>query len=338
MQDYFYLPEQEQRELLKRAEDDLDISDVAIEKDIWICWLLDKIFSLPVPMAFKGGTSLSRVFNLINRYSEDIDITIDYRKLTGCIDLPQTSRSQLKKISEQLKKELIQYVSTTILPYLEESIAGLDLKHSFKISISDNGEQLKFFYPSMISKNGPQYLRDHILLEFGMRNAIEPCENHVIEPLLSQHGNIKKLFILPQATVDVLSPLRTFWEKATLMHVECHRHRLDKAPDRLSRHWYDLAMLAQSWVAKEALDNRHILESVVEYKKAFFNASYANYDDCLNGQLQLLPQDQYLLGLKRDYESMKSAGFFSETPMPFNEIVTILSDLTVQINQEILPA
>lgn len=295
---FFHLPSNEKITLLTHEAEQLDLSELILEKDVWVCWLLEKIFSLPVQMAFKGGTSLSKVFNLISRFSEDCDITIDYREFNPTIDLAHISRSQLKKISEQLKKQLQSYVSTTVLPHLQECIIRELPRDSFEIQLSDDGEQLRFYYPT-IANNQTNYLRDHVLIEFGMRNCTEPCEEHQITSYIETVSNVTTMF--PKPIINTLSPLRTFWEKVTLIHVECNRDRFIQSPDRLSRHWYDLYMLNHSWVAAQALTHTELLRSVIEYKKAFFNAGYANYDDCLNGHCKLTPSLESLENLKKDF-------------------------------------
>lgn len=137
---------------------------------------------------------------------------------------------------------------------------------------------------------------------------------------------------MPVAEVKVLNPSRTFWEKATLIHVECHRGRLKSATARLSRHWYDLAKLSQSWVGESAVSDRKLLEDVIVHKKAFFNASYANYDLCLDGKFKLVPNDEEIENLKMDYIEMQNAGMFSQKPQPFNELISVLARLELQIN------
>ncbi len=108
--------------------------------------------------------------------------------------------------------------------------------------------------------NSIVYLRDHVLVEFGIRNSTEPCENHQIVPYLIH--SIGSEIIVPKPVINTLSPIRTFWEKVTLIHVECHRERLHQTPERLSRHWYDLYMLSHSHIGVEALERLDILESV----------------------------------------------------------------------------
>ena len=326
---FFHLSTDEKITLLTRAAEQFDFSELIIEKDLWVCWLLEKIFSLPIQMAFKGGTSLSKVFNLINRFSEDCDITIDYRYFNQTIDLGNITRSQLKKVSEQLKRQLQAYVSEVVLPHLQEHVISELPGDVFEIELSDDGEQLRFYYPSLANGHAG-YLRDHVLIEFGIRNCTEPCEKHQITPYLASALNVNIDF--PSPIINTLSPLRTFWEKVTLIHVECNRDRFIKSPDRLSRHWYDLHMLNNSWVAAQALERNDILTSVIEYKKAFFNASYANYDDCLNGNCKLIPSAESLVNVKSDFLMMIDAGMFYQDPPTFDEMIISLTKLQSDIN------
>lgn len=326
---FFHLPTDEKTALFTKAAEQLDLSEVIIEKDLWVCWLLEKIFSLPTKMAFKGGTSLSKVFNLISRFSEDCDITIDYREFTPTIDLAHISRSQLKKISDQLKKQLQTYVSETVLPHIQGCINHELPENAFEVQLSEDGEQLRFYYPT-ITNNQSGYLRDHVLIEFGMRNCTEPCKDHQITPYLEKVSNTDLL--LPKPFINTLSPLRTFWEKVTLIHVECNRDRFIKSPERLSRHWYDLYMLNHSWVVAQALTRIDLLNSVIEYKKAFFNAGYANYDDCLNGHCKLIPSAENLANLKTDFLMMVDAEMFDQDPPSFDAIINSLKKLESDIN------
>ncbi|MGD9109181.1 MAG: nucleotidyl transferase AbiEii/AbiGii toxin family protein [Gammaproteobacteria bacterium] len=317
--------------LIHMAGNKFDVSDMIIEKDFWVCWLLEKLFKLPIKMAFKGGTSLSKVFNLIKRFSEDIDITIDYTNFRQELDLTNTSRSQLKKISNKLKEQLQIYVSETVVPYLHAQLLKIPNTKSFEIVLNDDGERLQFYYPSIVSQQ-LGYLRDHVLIEFGIRNSTEPCEKHDIVTYLGRVVDNENI-ILPKPKIDILSPVRTFWEKATLMHVECHRNRFNKNPERLSRHWYDLFMLYNSDIGKQASSSTDILQSVIEHKKAFFNASYTNYDDCLNGKFNLIPSEINQVNLAKDFNKMIQAGMFYESPPKFDEMVKSLRELETTLNK-----
>lgn len=327
---FFSLSTDEQAALIQQAGVRLDLTDLIIEKDLWVCWLLEQIFALPIHAAFKGGTSLSKVFGLINRFSEDCDITIDYRNFKPDLKLADLNRTQLKKISAELKAQLQSYIAKVVLPYLQEQVAKLFQEETFEIELSEDGEQLRFYYPSLINPLRG-YLRDHVLIEFGVRNSTEPCEKHRVVSYLAQSN--PDPFILPNPVVDALSPIRTFWEKATLIHVECHRNRFSTTPERLSRHWYDLFMLNNAWVGPEALSHLEILKSVIEHKKAFFNASYTHYDDCLSGKFLLVPTGVALENLKQDFKQMLAAGMFHKLPPTFKTIIEGLEQLENRLNR-----
>jgi hypothetical protein len=190
------------------------------------------------------------------------------------------------------------------------------------------GEKLYIYYPSVFSKDSAHYVKDNVLIEFGGSNKTEPNEKHTVKPYLSIEG-----LIFPSAEVSVFSPARTFWEKVTLIHVECHRGRLIGVPDRLSRHWYDLAMLSQSWVKDIALQDRALLDDVLMVKKAFFNASYANYEKCENKNFCLIPNVDETAQLKSDYMKMSDSGMFLNEPVSFYSLIMQLQKLQSEINQ-----
>lgn len=355
---FFTLPPPEQAALIEKSANQLGMPAIIIEKDIWVCWLLEKIFSLPtMQMAFRGGTSLSKVFNVIKRFSEDCDISVDYHNFKPDLDLENISRTQLdKKITPELKNKLKEYISETVLPCLKNEINKSLPKYAFDITLNPNGEELRFYYPSVVSSaflttedgkysttengdylitenNNENYLKDHVFIEFGARNSTEPCEKYQLETYLSSVIDVE--LGLPRPIVNTLSPIRTFFEKLTLIHVECYRDNTKPTPDRYSRHWYDVYMLNSSCVGKEALSHFEILENVVEHKKAFFHYSFMDYDDCLSGKLRLIPNENYLKNLEKDYIQMINAGMFNETPSSFKEIISGLSKLEENINDRL---
>lgn len=325
--EFLKLPRQNQRETLIGAEPATGIKPHFLEKDIWICWILKELFTLPKKMAFKGGTSLSKCYGLIDRFSEDVDVTIDYRELMPNLDLLTESKNSLKNKREKLKEHVNDYVLGTVLPHIEKAFSTQFENERLKYRFVD-GERLYFDYPSVFENNSDAYVKDNVLIEFGGTNKTEPNEEYLVKPYLAFDG-VK----FPEAKVLVYSPLRTFWEKATLMHVECYRGRLSQAPERLSRHWYDLAKLSQSWVKAKALQDRELLDDVLMIKKAFFNASYANYEKCTSKEFRLVPKEDEINQLKADYENMIRAGMFLNESVTFDAIMEELGELQEIINQ-----
>ncbi len=329
---FLQLEAEEQARIYQTLAPLLARSPAVLEKDVWVCWVLQSLFNMPgqLPMAFKGGTSLSKVFGVIARFSEDVDITLDYRGLGSSLNPfdEGLSRTRLARFSDALKAFVRNHVHSVVAPHLQLSLATQFSADTFKLHLSEDGEQLRLHYPTVLEAAG-DYVGSSVLIEFGGRNITEPSEDHRIMPDIASHIAALEF---PCATVRVLSPARTFWEKATLMHVACQRKEFQAGSERLSRHWYDLAMLAEHAQGQKALADKALLADVIRHKKVFFNASYARYEACLEGLFRLVPDEPVLAALRDDYQRMIDAGMFSAKPPAFDVIVERLHALQTQIN------
>lgn len=307
-------------------------SAVILEKDIWLCWVLQALFSMPdsLPMAFKGGTSLSKVYRVVDRFSEDVDVTLDYRAFEDGFDpfADSASRTGIKRFCGRLKASVATYLREIVAPALGDAAERLSADGLHGIRIGEDGETIRFAYPSAVEEVDG-YVRSEVLLELGGRNVIDPNERHTVVPDMAA---LVPEFCYPVADVTVLSPARTFWEKATLIHVECHRRRLADRPERLSRHWYDLIRLATHDVGQAALADRELLADVVRHKKVFFHAGYAHYDRCLDGRLRLVPDDDQLPGLKADYDAMRAAAIVGGDAPKFDALIETIRNLETALN------
>lgn len=330
---FLHLEAQEQSQIYRALAPQLARSPVVLEKDVWVCWALQTLFTMPgrLPMAFEGGTSLSKVFGAIARFSEDVDITLDYRALHGSFDpfAEGVSRNRLKKLSDDLRSFVREHAHGVVVPHFKTMLATEFDADAFRLEVSDDGEQLRVHYPTVLEAPGG-YMGNSVLIEFGGRNITEPNEEHEVRPDIAEHVADLEF---SRSTVTVLSPARTFWEKATLMHVECQREEFRAGTERLSRHWYDLAMLAEQVHGRSAVADRALLEDVVRHKKVFYNASYANYDACLAGQFRLIPEDAALAALRDDFRRMIGAGMFIGEPPAFDAIIDRLRALETAINR-----
>lgn len=321
---FFEESEQSKLDILDAAQEVLGIDRINIEKDFWMCWALEKLFQMPDnQFVFKGGTTLSKVYEIIDRYSEDIDITVNYGKFIPEINFTQISNNQLSKLSDKLKENLEDYLRDEVIPYLKSQYL-IEFNNKLGGFTLHDRENVYFNYPSILDKT--DYKRGFIKIEFGARNTIEPSKIHNINTYIDKVGNTKSNII-----VNVLSPERTFWEKATLIHVGCHGGRLANTPDRLSRHWYDLYKLANSDFIS-ATQSKDILNDVLIIKRAFYNSRYANYDKCAKGELQLIPARADIIGLKTDYQKMIDEDYFFRDPPSFDEIVIGLKELEDVVN------
>jgi hypothetical protein len=215
---FLQLSPEEQTDILQTRAAKLGRRAEHLEKDVWICWVLHGLFGMPgrLPMAFKGGTSLSKVYGAIRRFSEDVDVTVDYKSLDQSIDPfnPKVSRTVRDKYTELLRIKLADHTNNVIRLHFENLLFQLPEKPTSPLKVSKDGEKLFVPYPSRFGKE------ESVLLEFGGRNVIVPNEDHHLRPYIAVE--LPELQF-PEATVQVLSPCRTFWEKATLIHVGCNR-------------------------------------------------------------------------------------------------------------------
>jgi predicted nucleotidyltransferase component of viral defense system len=330
MPDQFLLEEtDERRDVYAVAAAGTDLPPKIIEKDVWLCWTLDVLFSQDgcPQMAFKGGTSLSKVYGVIDRFSEDIDITIALDRDANA-GLP-ASRSAAKRIREQVGAQLKSYLEEVVVPLVSSALVPYVDDPSKCITMLDD-ETVVLDYPSCFDKEGG-YLAERVRMEFGARNRVVPSESHVITPYVTNFVSAEEVE-LPHATVDVLSAARTFWEKATLAHDECNRGQWDRGADRISRHWYDLARLSEHEVGEAALKDRDLLADVVAVKNVHFARSTSHYEDCTTGRIRLVPDQIGVDALRADYAEMANAGMFRAEPPDFDWVMDRVGVLEATIN------
>ena len=298
-----------------------------VEKDFWVCWTLKELFQLPTignHLIFKGGTSLSKVFKIIERFSEDIDISIDRAFLGfGGANDPEAGASNKEKQRriDALKAACQKKISDELQPALESAIKqkiGPGEQWALRQDNDDPDQQtLLFEYPTVFPQETSHYIRRAVKIEMGARSDHWPSEAKSVTPFVAEQ--FPKGFKEPSCAVKVLSAERTFWEKATILHAEFHRPAEKPMPERFSRHYYDFCLLIQKGVADEATKQLDLLERVAKHKELFFKSSWAKYKEAAKGTLHLAPQDYRLQALHADYANMRQM-FFSEPPA-FDEIL-----------------
>lgn len=334
---FLELESTEQKDILETLAQELGRKSNVLEKDIWVCWSLDVLFSNPdsLPMAFKGGTSLSKVFNAIDRFSEDIDITIDYRSLAASREdtfdpfAENASRTAIKKYGERLKDSVTSYAKDFLVPQFQGSIENFSGPSNLTVEFNGKSEEIWLYYDSVVDERD-DYIREGVKIELGGRNKIEPNDCYTVVPDISPHVDLE----FPTARPIVLAAERTFWEKATLIHVECNRPDLRANADRISRHWHDLYLLKNSVVGESAIEDIELLTDVLKIKKTFFRAGYSNYDDCMNGKFRLIPEENCVIELENDYREM-SHMIYSDS-VDFQQILAELRELEETINTSVL--
>ena len=327
------LPSEERRLYIEQAAIKSNISPVVLEKDFWVCWLLGILFKSEFAdsLIFKGGTSLSKVFKAIQRFSEDIDLSLS----PSFLNLPETgaSRNQSNKWMEKAEAACGVAVNDLIRPVLETAVQEVLGKRNlgwfeFLRDYHTKSPILLFHYPSS-QPAGFAYLTRSVKLEFGSLTDQQPIGRHKISPWLADV--FPNAFLDWQCEVVALAIERTFWEKATILHTEYHRPNEKPTPDRFSRHYADTADLAKHPIAINALSQHSLRDQVTKWKSQFFGNSWANYDKAKPGTFHLVPPLLRMASLKRDYQSMRD--MYLDEPASFDDILSSLEDLEKRINQ-----
>lgn len=339
MDDFVKLGAEERRIFFEGTATARNVQAQLIEKDFWVCWTLGEMFRLPAVgehLIFKGGTSLSKVFKVIERFSEDIDVSIDRGFLGfGGANEPEAGASNKEKQRRvgALKAACQQRIAGELQPALEAAIQaklGGGEKWSLGSDVDDPDQQtLVFDYPTSFGPEAAGYVRRAVKIEMGARADHWPCESKTVSPYVAEQ--FPKGFREPQATVKVLSVERTFWEKATILHAEYHRPADKAAPERLSRHYCDFYELIRKAVAASATAQMELLARVAQHKALFFKSSWAKYDEARKGSLRISPPDGRVAALQADYGRMKEM-FFGEPPA-FDEMLQLLKQWEVGFNQ-----
>jgi len=321
------LKEKERSELFSETAVHMSTTNAIVEKDFWVVWTLDKIFNdnrLNNILMFKGGTSLSKVFDLIGRFSEDIDLILDWRLISKGDPLKEhPSKNKQVKFNEEIKEKAKVYIKNELLSIISEVTSPL-----CSCSIEEDGFSINVKYPSAFHDD---YLRPEILLEIGPLASWLPSDSFEIESFASQH--FPQVFERSKCEVNTIVAKRTFWEKATILHHEANRPEDSVMPTRYSRHYYDLAMMAILGVKDEALLDLELLENVVEFKQKFYPRNWAKYEEAIPGTLRLLPPEFRLDSLRKDYKAMENMIF--DKYITFEEIIDILTKLENEINRGI---
>lgn len=315
----------ERKELFEETARRMGVHPVIIEKDFWVVWVLEKLFKdehLSKIFMFKGGTSLSKVFNLIGRFSEDIDLILDWREVTQeDILSSKLSKNKQDKLNKKINEDAKVYIKTNLLPLIGELLSPLcqcDID-------SGNLHNILVTYPASFNDT---YLRPQILLEIGPLASWLPSQSYSICSYAAQ--KFPELFTDGRCLVNAIVAERTFWEKATILHQEANRDRNKPLPMRYSRHYYDLAIMAKSEVKNKALGDLELLKEVVKFKTRFYPASWAKFEDAKPSTFKLLPPDFRLAELQKDYKAMEHMIF--DKTLSFEEIIEILRQLEEDIN------
>ena len=305
-----------------------------LEKDIWVVQTLAALVETPfgAALTFKGGTSLAKAYHAIRRFSEDLDITYDIRAIapdlmtdTDDEAIPAT-RSQERRWTREIRRRLPGWVANQALPSVEINLAEAGLSAELRAE----GDHVFVAYEPLFNDYG--FVRPEVMVEFGARSIGEPREERLCGCDASSYVPD---VAFPSARPFVMLAERTFWEKATAVHVYCQQER--SRGERLSRHWYDLVRLDDRGYAVKALADRDLALSVARHKSMFFRekdtaGNWVDYEAAVSGGLQLVPEGLAYQVLADDYDRMLTDGMLLDDEEQFDDLMERCADIQRRAN------
>ncbi|SRR6266404_8436449 len=332
------LPIDERTTMFQEAANRRGVTVQIIEKDFWVCWTLKQLFEMTdfgPHLLFKGGTSLSKVFNVIERFSEDIDLSFnrDFLGFTGAKDPEQAqSKKQAQRQIDELAEVCRELIAAEFAPRLQSHFVTILGEAGWRIEVDAHDPQsMLFTYPSTAAASSsvvPSYIKPVAKMEMGARSDHWPLGEYAVTPYAAEE--FPEFFDNPNCRVRALEAERTFWEKATILHAEHHRPHESPAPERVSRHYYDVYKLSKSRISEHALSDLALLERVAKHKSIYFASGLAKYQEARPGSLCLVPTQDRIYALKGDYDQMRDM-IFGNVP-GFEDITESLRELEYRIN------
>lgn len=324
----------------EQAAANMATTSVMVEKDFWVCWLLQLLFSdvdLAPHVVFKGGTSLSKVHGVIDRFSEDIDLSLS----PSFVGFDETSldagasRTRRQADMLELQQRCSDRTRGSVAPRLESAISAQLGRRAngapwlrFEVDAVAKSPVLWFDYPGQ-QATGFEYLRRAVKLELGSLTDQQPTGQHTVQPWVA--AQFPAAFVDWHCVVTALELPRTFWEKATILHAEYHRPPGQVMPDHYARHYADMARLLQHPQAQTMLEDHALCARVVAWKAHMFARQWARYDLARPGTFRLTPADKRVASLAKDYADM--APMFLASPPPFDAVLAQLAAAEARLNQ-----
>ena len=312
-EDFLALPVLERQEAFENAAERLETSSANVEKDFWVCFVLDVLYhQLPdghPRLLFRGGTSLSKAFGLIRRFSEDVDLTV-YRGDLGFADqrdptIADISNTKRKALFEELRAACSAYVLGDLKDALAARLGEIAPGCRVVPDEDDITEQtLLVRYSSLYPED--DYVLPQVKLEGGARSALTPSRPRSVAPYIADDLPEHELRV---DGIDTIAPERTFLDKLLVLHgLHCgyrEKDRLPQADSRVSRHYYDFAAISATATGAAALADRALLDDVRGHSMIAFRQAWKRLDEAVPGTIRLAPQPELRAVLEQDYAAMR---------------------------------
>lgn len=327
MKAFIELSKKDKLNIFNQVSERTGLPSSAVEKDWWVTLALNIIFSLPYSkhIIFKGGTSLSKAWNLIERFSEDIDLVIG-RKHFGFEG--QLSKTQIKK----LRKASCSFIGSKFYKDINNALIKLGVT-DYELIVQETKDTdtdplvIELRYTSLTETS--DYLRPRVLIEVGARSLMEPVENKAIISMVSKE--FRELpFAETEITIPVVSPKRTFLEKIFLLHEQFQKDTQFKRVERMSRHLYDLEKLMDTIHGTDALKDIILYDTIVAHRKNFNAIRGINYANHSPQLISILPPEETIKDWEKDYKTMQESMFYGNT-INFGKLIERITELNTRI-------
>ena len=323
---FYHISNQEKEAIFNAIATEKGMTPFSVEKDWWVSRTLDIIFKMDIAkhLVFKGGTSLSKSWKLIHRFSEDIDLAIDKAFFEGYEG--DISKSQIKK----LRKEAGKYSTETFFEELKEAFLNKGFNDlEFKVIEAKDSDQdprvLEIYYPNVIKSNS-DYILPRVQLEISCRSLREPFSEKIVGSLVDEVYQDKP-FVEPLFKVPTVNPERTFLEKLFLLHEEFHRPVDKIRVDRLSRHLYDIYQLSKAGMAESSFKDKELYETIVAHRFKYARVGHVDYNIHNPKTLNPIPVEIVIKAWDEDYSKMKEDMIYEESKPSFDDLIQNLEEL-----------
>ena len=322
---------QERKDIFAYVGASMHIRAEAVEKDWWVTQVLKALFlsEYSKNIVFKGGTSLSKGWNTIERFSEDVDIAIDREFLGFPGVLTKT------QISDKLRRASCSFVRTNLKESVEKGLSDAGIPHGlFSVNVdvtpvtTTDPEKLYVYFESVFDDVISEYVKPRVIIEAGARSMTEPSVPRVISSFVSAIVQNKRV-VDGGFSVRTTPAQRTFLEKVFLLHEEFHKGGSIRT-DRMSRHLYDLEKMMDTEIG-QAINDKELYMSIVEHRRRFIGLKGFDYNTLMPESIDIIPPESVIGDWKKDYTAMQESMIFGDS-LPFEELIARLRVLNERIN------
>ncbi|GHT55634.1 nucleotidyltransferase [Bacteroidia bacterium] len=332
MNEFIKLPDTKKAEYFNNTALTTGLPNIAVEKDWWVTTVLRALFALPYAenFSFKGGTSLSKCWNLIERFSEDIDIAVnrEYLGFSGTLSKTQ--------ISDRLRRAACSFVRETLQSDIAKQLEINDInseQFTVKVNITPvsttDPEIIEVEYKTLFDE--VSYIKHKVVLEVSGRSMSEPVQSVNLQSLIDETFP-KTNFAEKPFAVQAVVPQRTFIEKICLLHEEFAKPQDLMRSERMSRHLYDVVKIMDTPIAVEALANKELYNSVVEHRRVFIGLKGFDYNTLTPKSINIVPPENIIELWKADYENMQGTMIYGYS-LPFVKLIEKIKQLNEKINR-----